>query len=595
MEAISVAGSVVGILSVSAKLATGLTELIERGKNVPESIHSLVSELNDMRGCLAQLRPFLQDTQRSSISRTAMISLDQVVTINTSCVLTLSELEKFIDSFKGRQSLSRIDRLRVSMQEARTATETLISTVEGIRTSSQDVSRRLAALELQSAQQFADNESAHHIRPLAQSMDQVGGTTSQGNTLYTEIVTKAGSPQRQSDADHGHALLGIQDPAAIPNAESDSRPLPNDLELLLQCSRPYSRLQLGFQKLSQSSASHFTGLDTVMTGISLSAFDEGADESGMSTLMKQMQIAYAPETITPTERENVREELSANLVCAFRIALEMIIESGWHYEEEDSTAAANDFLDIYHYSTHSPYSLPIANKLLSSMEILWWDPTFQKALSRGHEYAQRQLFLQRRAISIGDFLRVRIKTRCVTEKLFETRNFLYQVIDVDGERCARRDWIHTWDGADCLFFVASLAGYNRCLIEDTRASLLAANTFKEGFKAGSIVLILNKVDVFMQQIQEHPLRTWFPDFVGREKDYEAALSYIVAKFKAAKKLYDEREIDIYYTDATNIEACQATLRDIENTVMSRRPQIREGRKFASINVSDVTKMRQVMD
>lgn len=119
MEAISVAGSVVGILSVTAKLATGLTELVERGKNVPDSIHSLVSELNDMRGCLAQLQPFLQDTQRSSASRTAMISLDQVVTINTSCVLTLSELEKFVDSFKGRQSLSRMDRLRWMKNESR--------------------------------------------------------------------------------------------------------------------------------------------------------------------------------------------------------------------------------------------------------------------------------------------------------------------------------------------------------------------------------------------------------------------------------------------------------------------------------------------
>lgn len=102
MEAISVAGSVVGILSVTAKLATGLTELIERGKNVPDSVHNLASELNNMRGCLAQLQPFLQDAQRGARTRTAMISLDQIVTINTSCVLTLSELEKYIDSFRSR-------------------------------------------------------------------------------------------------------------------------------------------------------------------------------------------------------------------------------------------------------------------------------------------------------------------------------------------------------------------------------------------------------------------------------------------------------------------------------------------------------------
>ena len=119
MEAISVAGSVVGILSVTAKLATGLMELIERGKNVPDSVHSLASELNNMRGCLAQLQPFLQDAQRNTTSRTALISLDQIVTINTSCVLTLSELEKFIDSFTSRVSFSNMDRLRWLKSESR--------------------------------------------------------------------------------------------------------------------------------------------------------------------------------------------------------------------------------------------------------------------------------------------------------------------------------------------------------------------------------------------------------------------------------------------------------------------------------------------
>lgn len=60
----------------------------------------------------------------------------------------------------------------------------------------------------------------------------------------------------------------------------------------------------------------------------------------------------------------------------------------------------------------------------------------------------------------------------------------------------------------------------------------------------SIVLILNKLDVFTQQIQEHPLGNWFSDFVGREKDSEAALSYIVAKFKAVISLYDKRDMKI---------------------------------------------------
>ncbi|KAL8872974.1 MAG: hypothetical protein Q9198_007106 [Flavoplaca austrocitrina] len=166
-------------------------------------------------------------------------------------------------------------------------------------------------------------------------------------------------------------------------------------------------------------------------------------------------------------------------------------------------------------------------------------------------------------------------TRDNTEKSFETTNYVYHVVDVHGASSGRKHWVHTWEGADYLFFVASLAGYNTILIEDTAAnqmiesvklfeSLLATRELK----TLSIVLLLNKWDLFKQQIQGNPLGDYFPDFVGREKDSEAALSYIVAKFKAAISLYDKREMKVYVTDATNIEACQATLRDIEDTVMS---------------------------
>ncbi|KAL8752715.1 MAG: hypothetical protein Q9199_005551, partial [Rusavskia elegans] len=298
----------------------------------------------------------------------------------------------------------------VSIQEARTAIDTLIPAVEGIRTSSQDVSRRLATLELHSAQRVSGNESVHQVRPLLPSMDQPGSKTSQGNTQPTEIATKAGSSHSEADADRGPALLATQDPAVVPN------------------------------------------------------FD-GVDESGMSTLVKQMQIAYAPETITAREQEYVRAGLFVNLVAAIHGTLEIIIELGWQYE--------SDVL----FKTQMQESLQLFKTLLS-LELL---------------------------------------------------------------------------------------------------------------KATAIVLILNKLDIFKKQIQKHPLRTWYPDFVGREKDYEAALSYIVAKFKATKRLSDEREIHVYYTDATSIEACQATLRDIEDNVMPRRPETHNGREFADMNVTDIIK------
>ncbi|KAL8658695.1 MAG: hypothetical protein Q9202_007472 [Teloschistes flavicans] len=154
------------------------------------------------------------------------------------------------------------------------------------------------------------------------------------------------------------------------------------------------------------------------------------------------------------------------------------------------------------------------------------------------------------------------------EDFFETTNYIYRIVDVNGMRSGRTQWKYTWEGADCLFFVAPIAGYNRCLCEDATANQLTESLLlfesllsMKDLKAIPIVLILNKVDIFMQQIQEHPLREWFPDFVGRDNDWEAAKQYIEARFTALKELDNNREFRVYYTDATNIIGYQEVRMD----------------------------------
>lgn len=63
----------------------------------------------------------------------------------------------------------------------------------------------------------------------------------------------------------------------------------------------------------------------------------GTNESGMSTLVKQIRIAYAPETITAPKLEGLRSELLSNLVIAFLITLEMIRQYEWQYKTNEAT------------------------------------------------------------------------------------------------------------------------------------------------------------------------------------------------------------------------------------------------------------------
>lgn len=138
------------------------------------------------------------------------------------------------------------------MQEARTALEILIPTVQDIRSSSQDVSRRLAALE----------QIVHY--PPINEMKQIPHGD---NEQISEVRTRADNSQAQ--ASRG-GLSESQHHTALPKSTTIDQALPHNLERLLQCSRPYSKIQPGFQRLALSLASCHTGLDTVMTGMSLS-------------------------------------------------------------------------------------------------------------------------------------------------------------------------------------------------------------------------------------------------------------------------------------------------------------------------------------
>lgn len=134
--------------------------------------------------------------------------------------------------------------LSITSHEARTAIDTLVPAVEGIRASSQDLSRRLAALE-HTAAPMLDMSEGYDVSIQEKEKDSHAAATTGGSQIQVHGRREA------MDA-------------------SDRIPPPSDLDLLLQCSRPYSRLRPGPQKPSPSSISTHTGLETIMTGVSLS-------------------------------------------------------------------------------------------------------------------------------------------------------------------------------------------------------------------------------------------------------------------------------------------------------------------------------------
>ena len=98
MDPLSVAASVVGLVGVTAKVLTVLTNFIRETRNAPNLVNSILQEVSDISACLAQLQAFLLGTRVGSRSRTTLLIVEQVVVTLTETVMTFSELESILES-----------------------------------------------------------------------------------------------------------------------------------------------------------------------------------------------------------------------------------------------------------------------------------------------------------------------------------------------------------------------------------------------------------------------------------------------------------------------------------------------------------------
>uniref|UniRef100_A0A131YXM6 Guanine nucleotide-binding protein G(I) subunit alpha n=6 Tax=Ixodidae TaxID=6939 RepID=A0A131YXM6_RHIAP len=75
------------------------------------------------------------------------------------------------------------------------------------------------------------------------------------------------------------------------------------------------------------------------------------------------------------------------------------------------------------------------------------------------------------------------------------------------------------------------------------------------FVETSIILFLNKKDLFEEKITRSPLTICFPEYTG-SNTYEEAAAYIQMKFESLNKRRDTKEIYTHFTCATDTNNIQ---------------------------------------
>jgi guanine nucleotide-binding protein G(i) subunit alpha len=95
------------------------------------------------------------------------------------------------------------------------------------------------------------------------------------------------------------------------------------------------------------------------------------------------------------------------------------------------------------------------------------------------------------------------------------------MFDVGGQRSERKKWIHCFEAVTCIIFCVALSEYDQVLLEvntmnrmEESLQLFGSIVNSAWFTRTSIVLFLNKIDIFRKKLLTVPLDRYYPDYEG---------------------------------------------------------------------------------
>ena len=171
-----------------------------------------------------------------------------------------------------------------------------------------------------------------------------------------------------------------------------------------------------------------------------------------------------------------------------------------------------------------------------------------------------------------DILRARVKTTGIIEMKFKVGDLVYRMFDVGGQRSERKKWIHCFENVMAIIFLVAISAYDQVLIEDESVNrmeeaLVLFNSIcnSKWFVHTSIILFLNKIDIFKEKIKTSPVSNYFPDFTGGS-DYEKATAYFSQRFRSLNQSSD-KQVYVHLTCATDTNQIKFVMDAVSNIII----------------------------
>jgi len=163
---------------------------------------------------------------------------------------------------------------------------------------------------------------------------------------------------------------------------------------------------------------------------------------------------------------------------------------------------------------------------------------------------------------------------------FRLKGLEMLMVDVGGQKSERRKWIHCFQDVTAILFIVSLSGYDQCLVEDRDMNQMQdaltvwdAICHSQWFEKTSIILFLNKNDLFEKKVRLSSIKNYFSDFDGEDRDPKAGRDYFRRRFVRLARKSDrakDRDIYVHVTTATDTALLRTIMTAVEDAILRTR-------------------------
>ncbi|KAI9441933.1 G-protein alpha subunit [Lactarius indigo] len=302
----------------------------------------------------------------------------------------------------------------------------------------------------------------------------------------------------------------------------------------------------------------------------------GSGESGKSTIVKQMKIihqnGYTPEELLafrPLIWKNLHESAHGVVKALAKFNLEPITSAN---------RANCERILAYQLAPEDPHFF-FSPDIAQAVQNLWADEIIPALMNYSSKFylmdSADYFFAEANRIaasnylpSMEDVLRARAKTTAITETRFPMGQLAIHMVDVGGQRSERKKWIHNFESVTSIIFCTALSEYDQVLLEEKNQNRMAESLVlfesvinSRWFLRTSIILFLNKIDVFKNKLPKVPLDKYFPEYTGGA-DVNKGAKYILWRFMQANRA----RLNVYphitqATDTSNIRLVFVTVKE----------------------------------